>query len=90
MERGRNAALGGDKLLQQPVLLNVGEEIGRVKEAKTPQEEEPTWGSVEKRAPLWEAATVLGLLEAGGEVFVLRNPEALSQVKDAVGRLWPG
>lgn len=89
VERGRLAALGGDKLLQQPVLLNVGEEIGRVKEAKTSEEEEPTWGPVGKRAPLWEAATTIGMLHAGGGMFVLRNPEALAQVKDAIGRLWP-
>jgi len=89
MERARLAALSGDKLLQQPVLSNVGEEIGRVKEAKTPPEEEPTWGSVDVRAPLWESATALGLLEAGGELFVMRNPEALAQAKEAVRRLWP-
>ena len=89
MERARLAALAGDKLLQQPVLLNVGEETCRVKEAKTPKDEEPSWGSVEIRAPLWEAATALGLIEAGGELFVLRNPEALTQLREAVERMWP-
>jgi len=89
MERARLAALGGDKLLQQPVLLNVGEETSRVKEASTPQEAAPAWGPLEVRAPLWEAATTLGLLEAGGEIFVLRNPEALAQAKEAVKSLWP-
>ena len=89
MERARLAALGGDRLLQQPVLLNVGEEVCRVKEAKTPEDEEPIWGSVQIRAPLWEAATVLGLVEAGGELFVLRNPEALAQAREAVDRKWP-
>jgi len=89
MERARLAALSGDRLLQQPILLNVGEETGRVKEAKTPEDEEPAWGPVQERAPLWEAATALGLLEAGGELFVMRNPEALAQAKEAVARLWP-
>jgi len=90
MERARLAALSGDKLLQQPFLLNVGEETARVKEAKAPEEEEPRWGALAVRAPLWEAATVLGLMEAGGELFVLRNPEALAHVKQTVARLWPG
>jgi len=89
MERARLAALSGDKLLQQPVLLNVGEEIGRVKEARTSEEEEPSWGPMTVRAPLWEAATTISLLEAGGSLFVLRNPEALAQTREAVGRMWP-
>ena len=89
MERARLAALSGDRMMQQPVLLNVGEETCRVKEAKTPEDEEPTWGSVEKRAPLWEAASALGLMEAGGAMFVLRNPEALALVREAAERLWP-
>jgi len=89
MERARLAGLQGDRLLQQPILLKVGEEIGRVKEAKTPEQEEPGWGPLEVRAPLWESATVLGLLEAGGALFVMRNPEALAQVKEALPRLWP-
>jgi len=89
MERARLAALAGDRLLQQPVLLNVGEETCRVKEAKVPQDEQPGWGPAQARAPLWEAATALGLVEAGGGLFVLRNPEALAQVREAVGRVWP-
>ncbi len=89
MERARLAGLSGDKLLQQPFVLTVGEETCRVKEAKTPEEEEPSWGSVRARAPLWEAATALGLLDAGGELFVLRNPEALAQLREALDRIWP-
>ena len=89
MERARLAALGGDKLLQQPIMLNIGEETCRVKEAKVPEDEEPTWGSVQVRAPLWEAATAMGLLDAGGELLVMRNPQALAQVREAIERMWP-
>ncbi|MFP4027875.1 MAG: acetyl-CoA decarbonylase/synthase complex subunit delta [Candidatus Brocadiia bacterium] len=89
MERARNAALQGDKLMQQPIVLNVGAETGRVKEAKTPEEEEPSWGSEKIRAPLWEAASVLGLAEAGGELFVLRNPEAMEQAREMLDEMWP-
>jgi acetyl-CoA decarbonylase/synthase complex subunit delta len=66
----------------------VGEETNRVKEAKSTEQEEPAWGPVSTRAILWEAATALGLMEAGGELLVMRNPEALAQVKEMAGNLW--
>ena len=88
MERIRLAGLSGDKLLQQPFILTVGEETNRVKEAKSTEQEEPAWGPVSTRAILWEAATALGLMEAGGELLVMRNPEALAQVKEMAGNLW--
>jgi len=89
MERARLAALSGDKLMQQPFLLNVGEETCRVKEAKASEKEEPAWGSLPVRAQMWEAASALGLMEAGGEVLVFRNPEALAHVREFVASVWP-
>jgi acetyl-CoA decarbonylase/synthase complex subunit delta len=89
IERGRSAGLGGDVLMQQPVVVNLGKEIGRVKEATSPQEEAPEWGRVEVRAPLWEAATAVGYVEAGAELLVMRNPEALQQAKEAMEVMWP-
>ncbi len=87
MERARNAALNGDKLLQQPMIVNIGEQTGRVKEAKAGEDEYPQWGALEKRAPLWEAATAAGLLEAGAGLCVLRNPEAMRQAREAAERI---
>lgn len=89
VERGRIAALGGDKLLQQPVVVNIGKEIGRVKEAVSPDEDAPLWGRRAVRAPLWEAATAVAYMEAGAELFVMRNPEALAQAKAAAQAMWP-
>ncbi len=89
VERGRNAALSGDTLMQQPVVINMGAEIGRVKEATSTAEEVPEWGSVEVRAPLWESATAIGYVEAGAELLVMRNPEALRQAKTAIEAMWP-
>lgn len=89
IERGRIAALSGDILMQQPVLVNMGKEIGRVKEATSPDEDAPQWGKLDVRAPLWEAATAVGYMEAGAELFIMRNPEALQQAKTAVEALWP-
>ena len=89
IERGRLAALDGDKQLQQPVIVNLGREIGRVKKACQPEEEAPQFGPVEVRTPLWEAQTALTYLEAGAELFVMRNPEALAEAKDIALDLWP-
>jgi len=89
MERARIAGLGGDKLVQQPLIVNLGKEIGRVKEAVSPQEENPQWGSLEVRAKLWEAATAVNYLESGAELFVFRNPAALQEAKQVISELWP-
>jgi acetyl-CoA decarbonylase/synthase complex subunit delta len=89
IERGRLAALSGDKLLQQPVLVNIGKEVGRVKEAVSPAEENPEWGDRSVRAPLWESASAISYIEAGAELLVLRNPEALEQAKEAAEAMWP-
>ena len=77
MERSRLAALTGDKLLQQPVLCNVGFEAWRAKEARGSDEEVPGFGPAEKRGPLWEAATATNLFQAGADIFVMRHPEAI-------------
>jgi CO dehydrogenase/acetyl-CoA synthase delta subunit len=41
------------------------------------------------RAPLWETATAVAYLEAGSELFIMRNPEALAQARAAVDAMWP-
>jgi acetyl-CoA decarbonylase/synthase complex subunit delta len=89
IERGRIAGLDGDKQLQQPVIVNMGREIGRVKKACQPQEEAPEWGPESVRTPLWEAQTVLSYLECGAELFVMRNPEALKQAREFAADVWP-
>lgn len=81
MERIRLAALGGDLMLNAPVICLVGEEAWKVKEVRVPREKEPYWGDERKRGIHWEVATALSLLEAGAEVLVLRHPEALARVR---------
>ncbi|MBI5722607.1 MAG: acetyl-CoA decarbonylase/synthase complex subunit delta [Planctomycetes bacterium] len=88
-ERGRLAGLGGDRLLAQPVLADVGAEAWRSKEARDPQfacvtdQTRPLWGVA------WEAATATFLLQAGVELLVMRHPDAIAQVRAAIGRLMP-
>jgi acetyl-CoA decarbonylase/synthase complex subunit delta len=90
IERGRIAALSGDKLMQPPVIVNMGKEIGRVKEAVSPDDENPEWGELAVRAPLWEAGTALAYVHSGAELLVLRNPGALQQTRQAIDAVWPG
>ena len=80
MERGRLAALTGDKLLQQPVLCNIGFEAWRAKEAPGSDEEVPGFGPAAKRGPRGEAATETTLFQAGADIFVMRHPEAIKML----------
>jgi acetyl-CoA decarbonylase/synthase complex subunit delta len=77
-ERGRLAALGGDKMMSPPVVCLIGEEAWRAKEAKAPTEEAPQWGPTEERGPLWEAMTAMTLLQAGCDLLIMRHPKAVS------------
>ena len=85
MERGRNASLSGDKLLAQPVMCDVGFEAWRAKEAKS--DEMPEWGSQKDRGYMWEAITATSLLQAGGDLFIMRHPKAVEVVKKTIDAL---
>ncbi|HHN45875.1 MAG TPA: acetyl-CoA decarbonylase/synthase complex subunit delta [Planctomycetes bacterium] len=87
MERGRLAGLGGDPLLQQPVLCDIGIEAWRAKEAQAPDAALPGYGPVEERGPLWETLTATNYLMAGADILVLRHPEAIKRIRQAVARL---
>ncbi|MCX6628427.1 MAG: acetyl-CoA decarbonylase/synthase complex subunit delta [Candidatus Solibacter sp.] len=81
MERIRLAALGGDGMLNFPLVCLVGDEAWKAKEAKVPAEKEPLWGNQRERGVHWEAATAMALVEAGAEVVVMRHPEALARIR---------
>jgi acetyl-CoA decarbonylase/synthase complex subunit delta len=81
MERIRLGALGGDAMLNCPIICLVGEEAWKAKEAKVPADKEPLWGDQQARGIHWEVATAMALLEAGAEVLVLRHPEALARIR---------
>jgi acetyl-CoA decarbonylase/synthase complex subunit delta len=88
MERGRLAGLGGDSLLKQPVISDVGMEAWRAKEARA-EEITPELGTSADRGPLWEAMTATCLLHAGTEIIVMRHPKAIETVKKTISRMWP-
>jgi acetyl-CoA decarbonylase/synthase complex subunit delta len=71
MERGRLAAFIGDKMLAMPFILFVGSEVWKMKEAKE---------ASAAQGINWEIATAVSMLQAGGDLLVMRHPEAVKKV----------
>jgi acetyl-CoA decarbonylase/synthase, CODH/ACS complex subunit delta len=90
LERTRLAALGGDKMLQMPMLSIVGSEAWRVKEAWQSEDEAPEWGPLDNRGIIWEAATASLFLQAGTDILVMRHPEAVTHIRKLVAGLVAG
>ncbi len=88
MERLRLAALQGDGMTQQPMLVTPGEEAWRMKEAKVGADVPAAWGDWKERAVTWETLTAVTLLHSGADIVALRHPESVSRVKDVVSKLW--
>lgn len=87
MERARLAGLKGDKMLGQPMICDIGMEAWGVKEAKSPVDENPEWGDLDERAPLWEASTAIVYLQSGADLLVMRHPRAIRSIKTTIERL---
>ena len=87
MERGRIAGLGGDKMWAMPLLADIGKEVWKVKEAVAPEEEVPGWGDHIQRGPLWETITGLVYLQAGTDIFIMRHPKAVRELKRYIENL---
>ena len=87
LERGRLAALSGDKLMAQPVILDVGYEAWRAKEARSGDEVADVWGPAAQRGPAWEAITATNLLQGGADIIILRHPKALEVVRNTAKQL---
>jgi acetyl-CoA decarbonylase/synthase complex subunit delta len=88
MERDRMAALTQqDDKLQYPVICNVAKEVWKVKEAATSEAEDPKLGDAKKRGILMEAMSSTCLLLAGGDVLIMRHPEAIKLVREMIAEL---
>jgi len=87
LERGRLAALAGDRLMAQPVILDVGYEAWRTKEARSGDEVADAWGPAAYRGPAWEAVTAADLLQGGADLLILRHPQAMKAIRSLVGEL---
>ena len=87
MERLRLAALQGDGMTQQPMLVTPGEEAWRVKESKVGTDVPAMWGDWAERAVHWETITASALVETGADVLVMRHPEAVKRVQELISKL---
>lgn len=87
MERGRLAALSGDRMLAMPYICFVGNEAWRAKEAKAPEKEFPEWGPEKDRGVAWEVVTATALLQAGADILVMRHPKAIQEVQKTINQL---
>lgn len=83
IERIRQAAFDGDKMLQMPIITFIGEETFKVKEAKSDKFSK-SWGNYEERAQLWEITTASAIISAGANVVVLFNPESIKILKETL------
>jgi len=88
MERMRMAALTQqDDKLQFPIICNIAKEAWKTKEAKLKEAEDPKMGNAKKRGILLEAMSAMVLLLAGGDVLVMRHPEAIKLVREMIADL---
>ncbi len=87
MERLRLAALQGDSMTQQPMLVDPGAEAWKVKESKVGEGVPESWGDWHNRALEWEALTASSLVQSGADLLVLRHPDTLKRVKAMIDAL---
>jgi acetyl-CoA decarbonylase/synthase, CODH/ACS complex subunit delta len=87
MERLKLAALQGDGMTQQPMIVTPGEEAWRTKEARAAEGVPATWGEWQARGVNWETMTAAALVESGADIVVMRHPEAVQRVKQMIGEL---
>lgn len=87
MERLRLAALQGDAMTQQPMLVDPGTEAWKAKESKVGEGVPAAWGEWKARAINWETLTATTLVHAGANLVVLRHPESLRRVRAMVNAL---
>ncbi len=87
MERMRMAGLTQqDDRLQFPIICNLSKEVWKSKETHLP-DGELNMGDATKRGIMMEAMSAIALLVAGGDVIVMRHPEAIKLVKEMVSEL---
>jgi acetyl-CoA decarbonylase/synthase complex subunit delta len=87
MERLRLAALQGDSMTQQPMLVTVGEETWRAKESRVGDGVPEAWGDWAERAINWETLTASTLIESGADIVVLRHPDSVKRVRAVINML---
>ena len=90
MERIRQTALGGDKMLAQPMIVSPGQECAKIKETKALEADFTEWGDLDKRYAVWELTTAVNLLYSGADILIMYHPEVAVQVKKTIFELMDG
>ena len=84
MERMRMAGLTQqDEKLQFPIICNLSKEVWKSKEVNQP-DNESNMGDAKNRGILMEAMSAMALLMAGGDVIIMRHPEAIKLTKEMI------
>ena len=83
IERIKQAASEGDKMLDMPIIGFIGEETYRAKEAKSDKFNE-NWGNYTERARLWELSAASAIAAAGADIIVLWHPENVKVLKETL------
>jgi acetyl-CoA decarbonylase/synthase complex subunit delta len=87
MERMRMAGLTQqDDKLQYPLICNISKEAWKTKEVHL-ADDELNMGDARKRGILLEAMSAAVMLLAGGDVVVMRHPEAIKLVREMMAEL---
>lgn len=88
IDRIKLAALGqDDKTLQMPIITPVSFETNKVKEAVELEKDTPEWGNQEDRAISMEVSTAAGVLTAGSDAVILRNPASVKTIRTFLSEL---
>lgn len=87
MERLRLAALQGDSMTQQPMIVTPGEEVWKLKEAKSSNGVPEEWGDWKTRALEWEAVTAITLVNSAANIIVLRHPDNVRRIRTVIKSL---
>ena len=75
MERTKQIGIiFGDATMQMPIIADLGGESWKTKQAKESKEQ----------GILWESTAALSLLLAGANILILRHPESLALMKEAI------
>ena len=75
-----------DEKLQFPIICNISKEVWKSKEVHL-ADNELNMGDAKKRGILMEAMSAMVLLVAGGDVLIMRHPEAIRLVREMVADL---
>lgn len=83
VEKIRLAAFDGDEMLNMPIIVFIGEESYRAKEAKSDTFDK-NWGDFKNRSVMWEISGAVSMISAGANIVVLQNSKSVKALKGLV------